>query len=165
MGYRTYIEDVQIFGNGEGYKLWFDFLKAEGIEVSEEGFYDGYITNVMGALETIDKIIFQLEEERRKLINMYKCDKDNIDAPRSLFDFTDKFDFILKEKKFDHDHTYDNSLTDLMFEAKKYGYAFMGCTFLEACKEKIEREEPFSTPGHFNCYKIKENEKIHVYAN
>ena len=38
ISYKTFVEDTQIFGNGEGYKLWFDFLKAEGIEVSEEGF-------------------------------------------------------------------------------------------------------------------------------
>ena len=40
MSYRTYVNDVQVFGNDEYYSEWIEFIKAQGIDVNEEGYVD-----------------------------------------------------------------------------------------------------------------------------
>ena len=168
MGYRTYIEDVQIFGNNECYELWIDFLKSQGIEVDKDDCYDGYITDVMGALETIEKIVLQLEEKRQEELKLYEKTFDKSEYsdlwPKSIFDFTDKYALLKEQATAKCDHKHDKSLTDMMIGIRKNGYIFMSCEFLEACKDKIVQDTSWSVPGHFNCYKLKENCKIHVRA-
>ena len=66
MSYRTYINGTQIFGNNESYPEWFDFIKSKGIEVSEEGSYDGYITDLQGMFNVIDKITQNLINKRHE---------------------------------------------------------------------------------------------------
>ena len=40
MSYRTYVNDVQVFGNDEYYSEWIEFIKAQGIDVNEEWYVD-----------------------------------------------------------------------------------------------------------------------------
>lgn len=40
MSYRTYVNDVQVFGNDEYYSELIEFIKAQGIDVNEEGYVD-----------------------------------------------------------------------------------------------------------------------------
>ena len=47
MSYRTYVNNIQIFGNDESFKEWFLFLESQGIEIDEEGHYDGYISDLL----------------------------------------------------------------------------------------------------------------------
>lgn len=56
MSYRTRIEGTQIFGNNEYYKEYVDFLISQGIEIDEDGCYEGEITDVQGLFRVIDKI-------------------------------------------------------------------------------------------------------------
>ena len=176
MSYRTYVEDYQIFGNNEGYDEWFDFIKSEGIEVDEDGCYDGYITNIMGAIETLETIIENFEKDRRLRIDEFKKAYKNVSkedlekikkntfVPTSIFDHRSTFDNYLLQKEKYKDDEYRNSLTDLMMDLYNNGYIFMSINFIEACGDKIESDRHFAIPGHFYCYKLKEDEKIHVHA-
>lgn len=176
MSYRTYINNKQIFGNNEYYPEWIDFIKSQGIEINEESGYTGEIKDFMGALETIENIILRLESERRarkealdKEIeekNLTKEEKEmlysSVYGISSLFDFRHYYDEIKNEDKNDKYHT---SLTDRLSSLRKEAYIFMSCEFIDACKDKIEHMKPFSVDGHFDCYKIKENEHIYVRAS
>lgn len=176
MSYRTYIEDTQVLGNNEQYPEWIEFLKQEGIDVSESGEYDGYITNVMGMIITLECIVLRLERERRekrqkvidKLIEKntplseVKETLNRMYGISSLFNFESVFDDIEHEDKTCRFHT---TLTDKLIEYSQNAYMFMPYAAIRACEAKIERDEPFSTFGHFYCYKIKPDEKIHVKAN
>ena len=66
MSYRTYIEDTQVFGNHEHYPEWIEFIKSQGITVSDDGEYDGYITDIMGMISVAEKIVMNMERGRRE---------------------------------------------------------------------------------------------------
>lgn len=154
MSYRTNVNDIQIFGNNECYPEWIDFIKSQGIEVDEDYGYRGEITDIMGAITAIEKIILRLEAERRE--------KQPIST--SLFDFRKDYDEIIEQDiKFPNDD-YNTSLTDQMMELRKNAYIFMPCLFIDACGDMIEPDKPFTVPRHFMCYKVKEGCKIKVSA-
>lgn len=183
MSYRTYVNGKQIFGNNECYPEWIDFIKKQGIEVSEDGNYDGNITDVMGAIETIEAIILRLAKDRvEKIINvdiaktyiknnaMSNDDKDTgliIHAQKynSLFDFSHVYDQILK----DMESNYKMSLTDIMLMIFDNSYVFMSCSFLQACIHDIEKAERPSIDGEekwdrLTYWRMKDGRSIHVYA-
>ena len=175
MSYRTSVEGTQIFGNNESYKEWDEFIKSQGIEIDEEGCYEGEITDVMGAVIAIEKIIEGIElsrqEEILKFRNAYKnVDEEDIDEyvimtrPSSIFDFRRDYENYIKEKEKSPNDTFNNSITDRMKMLYDNGYAFMSLAFIKACKNKIENDRHFSVPGHFYCWKIKEGETIYVNA-
>ena len=41
MSYRIRVNGVQIFGNNESYPEWEEFIRSQGIEIGEEGNYEG----------------------------------------------------------------------------------------------------------------------------
>ena len=177
MSYRTYVNDVQILGNNECYEEWINFIKSQGIEVSEDKEYKGEIIDIMGAIITLENIIIRLENERMKkhdeLVELIKKNPDTTFEEKmkylqeldinSLFYFKDTRDMIWSNLKCDSD--YKMSVTDYMTELIDNGYVFMTCTFLNACKDKIERDKTFSTKGHYRCWKIKAGEHIYVSAS
>lgn len=176
MSYRTTVEDYQIFGNNESFQEWYDFIKSEDIDVDEEGCYDGYITNVMGAIEAIESIIENFEKGRRLRIAEFKKAYKNVSeddlekikkntfVPTSIFDHRSTFDNYLSQKEKYPNDKYNNSLTDDVMDLYNNGYIFMSINFIKACGNKIEPDHHFATPGHFYCYKIKDGNKIHVHA-
>lgn len=183
MSYRTEINDVQIFGNNECYPQWIEFIKAQGIDVDEDGCYSGEITDVMGALSTIEDIIVQMESERKEHITdtQKRFLKNNAERPfgecideynrlfnktpmnRHIWDFSTTYDLFEKEK--DCDIEYRMSLTDCFQEIYEDAYLFMNFAFLRACEDDIEHAESGSVPGHFRCYKVKEGHTIKVRAS
>lgn len=66
MSYRTKINGKQLFGNNEWYEEWGDYLISKGIEIDDEGLYEGELDNFMEALEVIEKITMNIEAERRE---------------------------------------------------------------------------------------------------
>ena len=145
MSYRTYINHVQVFGNNEFYQEWLDFIQSQGIEVSEECTYDGEITDVMGAIKTIEKIILRLAEEHNEhVVSLPVANaiaKDDISPEKkeselqthsfshnSMFDFTRTYKNILWDQK----DKYGMKLTDHMMFVKNNGYIFMSIAFIEA---------------------------------
>lgn len=157
MSYRTYVNDFQIFGNDECYGKWMKFIKSQGIEVDAEDNYDGYITDVMGALKVIEEIVMD-EEERRKIL-IAKCkDPENDYCPKSLFDFSSMYDRI-KERPTDF------FLLDEVKQIVDNGYIFMPLAFIKACGNDIEKAHHEKGSYRFYNYKIKEGCKIHIEAH
>ena len=150
MSYRTRINGSQIFGNNEYYPEWIDFIQSQGIEVGEEGNYEGEITDFMGALEVIEKITMNIYKDRKSKkgsVNLFDFES----IPRSIenADLNDKF---------------ASSLFDEEFEVISNAYAFLSYQFYLACEDKLEKDEMFKVPGHTRCYKVREGESLHVYA-
>ena len=161
MSYRTYVNGVQIFGNGEYYPEWIDFIKSQGIEIDEDGDYEGYITDFMGAVTVIENIVMRLnkEQEARKKRFGEKIGKNKIE---SLFDFTNK---IQKVEKQDASETTGYSVLDELFDIVELTYAFMPYMFYKACESDLVKEHIYSTANHFRCFKLKEGTRIHVKAS
>ena len=116
MSYRTYVNNTQIFGNHECYFEWIDFIKSQGIEVDEDGCYEGEITDFMAALQVIEQITIRLitERESRKA-------KSQIPL-KSFFDFSGIYEDTINQ---DPDDKWGNSLLDRLFDAVENGYLFL----------------------------------------
>lgn len=162
MSYRTCVNDFQIFGNNDYYEEWLDFIKSQGIVVNEAGCYDGYITDVMGAIEAIEKVVLSEERIRQKRIKEYdfsKCDEElnRVYGPKSIFDLTNISYNIIN-------HPEDYFLLDELIQIKNNGYMFFPLAFLEACGDQIEKTRHQAGSNRFYNYKIKDGCKIHVVA-
>ena len=166
MSYRTYINNKQVFGNNEYYPEWIAFIKSQGIEVSEEGHYEGTVTDFMGMLKTIEAITMHLYRERDNYYIQSLKRNNYPEALHGLFDFSEIPETIIAQEEDNQTpDKYDTSLFDKLQETIKSGYAFLPYQLYEACRDKLEPDNLFSTPGHMNCYKIKSGEVIVVSAN
>ena len=155
MSYRTRINDTQVFGNNEYYKEWIDFLKSEGIEIDEEGCYDGYITNLQGMFNVIDKITRRLIDERHQ--EVIKGEKWLDGKP--LHELTDLSGSMWL----------DDRTPLLMFNMRmiEEAYCFLPYQVFKAVEDIIEKSETTYTDYKewFCCsYKLKDGERIHVHA-
>ena len=157
MSYRTYINGTQIFGNNESYQEWIDFIKSKGIEVGEEGQYDGYITDLQGMFNVIDKITQNLINKRHE--EVLKGEKDWEGKPyRELTD--------LSESMWLADNT---ALLMYNMQMINHAYCFMPYQAYKAVENIIEiSDKPYiSEDGRewYCCtYKLKEGKMIHVEA-
>lgn len=172
MSYRTKINGTQIFGNNECYQEWLNFIKSQGIEVGEEGNYEGEITDFMKALEVIEQITMNKHKERQERIKSsnlfekhFEKDKECIHNDQKLEGLFDFRSIPRNIEETDPDDKFRCSLFDEELEVIRYSYALLPYQFYLACKDKLEQERPFFTPGHLNCYKLKEGETLHVCAN
>ena len=156
MSYRTYVNDIQIFGNDESFKEWFLFLESQGIEIDEEGHYDGYISDFMSGLQCMESIVLNMEKERQEKI------KKNDEFAHSLFDLTNIYQNVLQT--LNSDSKYETSLFDEISLFMENGYIFIPYQFYNAYKDLLEKEKTFSTDKHFYCYKLKPDKLIHVKA-
>lgn len=163
MSYRTYIEDMQIFGNNELYDEWIEFLQSQGVEINEEGIYNGEITDFMGALQVIEKITLRLTKERKRLIEKFN-ENNHKNKFRNLFDFTNIPDKLENQPKIEGYEYMSFSLFDELEEIVNNSYAFMPFTFYLACKDKLEPDKSFAIDNHFSCFKLKDGESIKVSA-
>lgn len=157
MSYRTCINGTQVFGNNEYYPEWIEFIESQGIEVDDEGLYEGEITDFMGALETVEKITLRLSKERdERKKNLLEKFPEYPETP-SLFDWTDI------PKKCEEKNM---SLFDQLYDAVRNGYAFMPYALFMACQNKIEKDDYIDLEilqgNHFHRYKLKPGETIHV---
>lgn len=176
MSYRTLVNDIQVFGNNEYYPEWIEFIKSQGIAVNEDGYYEGDITDFMGALSVIEQIVLRLNKEQeernqKRREHIQKLSDEQRETLQksgfriqSLFDFRNIPEFLEKQDEFSPNDRYNSSLLDQLFETVNQSYAFMPYTFYKACEDKLEEAEMFSTDGHLHCFKVKNGEKIHVRA-
>ena len=157
MSYRTKVNGVQIFGNNEYYKEWTDFLKSKGIEIDEDGCYDGEIDDIMGMFEVIDKITKMIIEKRHKDVEKGLKDFNN-EPLREMTDLSKSL-------------WLDNKIPILMFnrEMIENAYCFLPYQVYLAVQDKIEKtDECYIKDGvdwAFCTYKLKEGEKIKVQAS
>lgn len=173
MSYRVKVNGVQIFGNNESYAEWDEFIESQGIEIDEDGCYEGDINDFMSMLQVVENITIHLDNVRKKRAEKAKeKTKDMTEKERkialsemygikSIFDLTNIPENI---KKKDTNDRFRTSLFDELSEYIQHGYAFMPYALYLACASKLEKVEPFSIDGHFDCFKIKDGEVIHVSA-
>lgn len=161
MSYRTKINGKQIFGNNESYPEWIEFIVSQGIEVDNEGCYEGNITDFMAMMQVIEKITLKIGLDKQNILEKLEKTKRPLTS-NGIFDFS----YIQKEIEMNEEIDIDfrNSLFDKLYETIKEGYAFMPYALYLSCKDKLEEDKMFSTDGHFRCYKLKEGETIKVSA-
>lgn len=167
MSYRTYVEGNQIFGNNEYYPEWIEFIRSQGIEVDDEGCYDGEIHDFMGALVTVENIVMRLYKEAEARRERFGGKIGN-KKMYGFFDLTHMVDTIALNNQVDENGNrmfeYGDSLFDELCAVVQNSYAFMPYAFFKACEEKLVQIDSFTTKDHFHCYKLKDNETIHIKA-
>ena len=150
MSYRTRVNGVQIFGNNEYCKEWVEFLQSKGVEVDEDGCYDGEIDDVMGMFEVIDKITKRLIRERH----------EEVERGVFIYELTD----------FSKSYFLDDETSRWAFNKHiiKNGYCFLPYQVYKAVEDVIENtDEQYKKDGVdwcFYTYKLKSGEKIRVHA-
>jgi hypothetical protein len=156
MSYRTNVNGTQIFGNNEWYQEWADFLKSEGIKVDEEdGLYDGYIDNLKGMFDVIDKITKKLINDRHEKV--VASERDWGDKPyKELTDLSGSM-------------WLDGETSVLMFDIQmiKNAYCFLPYQLFMAVEDIIEEckhDDPGAVVLGYRCYRLKDGERIHVHA-
>ncbi len=156
MSYRTYINDTQVFGNNEYYKEWADFLSSKGIEIDEDGLYDGYIDDLQGMFNVIDKITQRLIDERHQKV--LKGEKWFDEPMHELTDLSESM-WLNKETPL------------LMYNVQmiRNAYCFLPYQVFKAVENIIERAEKSYVDDYkdwLGCsFKLKDGEKIHVRAS
>lgn len=164
MSYRTYVNDVQIFGNNDYFQLWLDFIKQSGIKIGPEGQYEGYLDDFMAAMAVCENIVLEMEaeidERRAKLPKSAR----NTDWERrhaaSLFDLS-RIKRKIEEDKDKPD--YKTMLFDELFDLEDTGYLFMPMALYRACQDDLVLDVKHKT--RFRAYKLKPGRRIHVRAD
>lgn len=177
MSFRTMINGVQIFGNNETYPEWEHFIQLNGIEIDEDGCYDGEITDFMDALECIEEIVMRLEKERQiEIEELRKKEKDNptdqeyynefLHKPTSRFYKTSLFDlysiYLETVNTIQLNDDYEESLFDRLLNVIENNYCFLPYQFYLACKNVLIKTSSFSTSKHFHCFQVAPGKTIHV---
>lgn len=160
MLYKTYANNVQIFGDDACYPEWIDFIQSQGIAVDDENHYEGDITDFMAAVDVIESILKRLHKEREEL-------RDTMPdtTKKCLFDLSyipNEVDAQEENKKLKP--KYYLSFLDLLMQATEQAYCFFPYHFYMACNGVLEPDKPFARPGHLKCWKLKDGMKIHVRA-
>jgi hypothetical protein len=85
-----------------------------------------------------------------------------------FFDLTHMVDTIAMNNQVDENGNrvfeYGDSLFDELCGVVQNAYAFMPYAFFQACEDKLESVDSFTTKDHFHCYKLKDGETIHIKA-
>lgn len=168
MSYRVTIDGKQLFGNGESYKIWDEFIKSQGIQISEEGCYDGKITDFMGALEACERIVLEIEAERQESYkkNRYIIERTAPeDRPRvmAMLDANSLFDLSRMPEQFIDLPNYKIGLFDELYDLTRNGYLFLPYTLFRICKKKLVRSLP-SKSIRPNAFQLKPGKTLHVHA-
>lgn len=157
MSYRTRVNGTQIFGNNEYYEKWADFIKSQGIEIDEDGIYDGDIEDLQGMFNVIDTITRELINERHNQV----VEGDLTWDGKPYRELTD-----LSESMWLTDRT---PLLMYNIQMVDHAYCFLPYQVFKAVEDIIEKSDvPYiSDDGKewYCCsYKLKEGKKIHVHA-
>ena len=157
---------IQIFGNNEYYPEWIEFVESQGIEVGEEGQYDGVLTDFMGAVDACERIVLRLDDERREQREeLRKHGRRDAESEQwieerypSLFDLTGIRRKLGKETRPEcRTHLFDE-LYDLVND----GYLFIPIALFNACREHLEPD--VRHPDRILAYRLKEGCSIPVHA-
>ena len=157
MSYRTYINDIQIFGNNDYYPEWSEFIKSRGIIEDEEGCYEGEIDDVQGMFEVIDKITKRLIKEQHEKVEKGETNFKG-EPLRELADLSGSM-------------WLDDKTPVLMFNKQmiENAYCFLPYQVFHVIEDKIEQvNEIYEKDGVewiFLTYKLKEGETIKVRAS
>lgn len=155
MSYRTNVNRHQIFGNNEYYTEWADFLKSEGIEVDEEGLYDGDIDNLKGMFDVIDTITRGLINDRHNQVLLGELTLEG----KPYKELTDLSDSMWLNDK--------TPLLMYNIQMIEHAYCFLPYQVFKAVEdiiEECEHDDPGAVTLGYRCYRLKDGNKIHVSA-
>lgn len=164
MAYRTTVNNVQIFGNGDLYMPWLDFVQSQGIPVDENLDYDGETDDFMGALAACEAIAMQAKFERdANRLALTDNGKRPIDTlpPRlqarcaSPFDLTDIERACAGHEAF---------LFDELYERVFHGIAFAPMALYLACRDMLEFDPDGTASGRAYAFRVKPGCKIKLHA-
>lgn len=156
MSYRVSVENTQIFGNNESYDLWDEFVKSQGIEIDEDGCYDGEITDIQGMFAVIDKITRKIINDRHEEILRGETNYEG----EPLKEITDLSGSMWLKDNYPL----------LMFNQQmiENAYCFLPYQVYKAVENKIERTKQIYTKDGVDwiccTYKVKDGETINVHA-
>lgn len=159
MSYRTYVNNRQIFGNDECYPEWIKFIESQGIQVDEDGRYEGELTDFMAAMEAIENIVLDIEAGIQKDLSSMTPRAREATRLHSLFDLG-HIKKALNEVKNEAD--YWPHLFDELYDTIECGYLFMPVVFYDACRDDLELD--VRHPNRFRAYKLKPGKTIHISA-
>lgn len=166
MSYRTYVNDKQLFGNNESYGKWMDFIAKQGIEINEEGDYEGHITNFMGALEVLEEIALDIQKEREERIAEIKKSTRRDDPEtqeKMLSRVRSLYDLSYIPSNITEDKYVRNGLFDELYELVNNGYLFLPMAFYLACKDQLQPAKQHINK-RWRSYELKPGQSIHVKA-
>lgn len=173
MSYRTTINGIQIFGNNESYAPWDEYIRSQGIEISEEGYYEGDITDFHGAVIAIETIVKDLMAERKSDWDKIKHRIEKILAEDPDNEWALKQKSILTRSYLDFSHyekdifEHHDSILDTLFLIADTAYVFFPYILYTACRDQLERLDPMQEPdGTFRIhnFKFKPGQAAHVKA-
>lgn len=162
MSYRTNVNGVQLFGNNCYYEEWIEFIKSQGIEISEDGCYHGEITDFMGALEACEKIVLNIDTERtNELQRLREKHKNSDKETKNWFErhYSNIFDLSYIRKNIDEGNSY---LFDELYNLIDCGYLFIPVLLYEVCKNDLEFD--LTTTKRYFSFKVKQGHTIKVQA-
>ena len=167
MSYRTEVNGVQIFGNNEYYPEWLDFIRSKGIEVGEEGQYNGAITDFMGAMDVCERIVLRIDDERAAARAELERRIERNDAEVDDWirrQATSLFDLSEIRRKIDKGpvNGYRTHLLDELCGLVDNGYLFIPMMLLRACQRDLELD--LSHPSRIRAYRLKPKRVMHVHA-
>jgi len=153
MSYRIYVNNRQLFGNNDCPNKWIEFIESQGIEVSEDGVYEGEIKDFMECLNTVEDIVFDMNKKIQNYNESLNDDYKNVLERQELFDLSN----LINDK---------NSLLFSLQHLVSNGYLFLPYQLYEICKDKLEIT--YFHDKENDClkriYKIKDGEKITTQA-
>ena len=138
MSYRTYVGtkekgDIQILGNNEWYQPFIEELKRQGIEIDENGCYEGEIKEIQPILDILEQYIWSKEKEVKEIY--------------------DEDIFNLRPKAIDQ-----GSLTFRMKLASENAYIFTTANIIRHLRDDLELKYDIYNKKEY--YQIKEGKKI-----
>ena len=153
MSYRIYVNNHQLFGNNDCPNKWIDFIKSQGIEVSEDGMYKGEIKDFMECLNTVEDIVFDMNKKIQSYNESLTDDYKNVLERQELFDLSN----LINDK---------SSLLFSLQNLVSNGYLFLPYQLYEICKDKIEVKYKMDEEQDKvkRIYTIKEGEHIYTSA-
>lgn len=153
MSYRIYVNNRQLFGNNDCPNKWIEFIKSQGIEVSEDGLYKGEIKDFMECLNTVEDIVLDMNKKIQDYNKNLNDDYKNVLERQELFDLSN----LINDK---------SSLLFSLQNLVSNGYLFLPYQLYEICKDKIEVKYKMDEEQDKikRIYTIKEGEHIYTSA-
>lgn len=149
MSYRTYVgtsekNTIQILGNNESYQPLFEELKRQGIEINEDGCFEGKIKEIQPIIDILEQYIWDKDIQMKKF-------------KRSNGEQADIFNLRPDKKQLEC-----GGFTYQMQELQQNGYIFVTANLVNYLEESIEEE--YDCELNRFIYKIKEDKEVWFVA-
>lgn len=175
MSYRTYVNDVQIFGNNYYPDPWLEFISNQGIEIDYEGCYSGEVRDFNAMMEACEECVKQsVKSWNIRRMEMLKYVEESLKAdPKNELALRKKAEF--KSRAFDFSDIEDavwgrdryETLFDALYETVENNTIFAPLLLYHACEKLLIPDMPYKKPFEpvrIRRYKLKPGKSIKVQA-